>query len=181
MPVGWAVVIVVLCVAVVALSVVVIGLLRQVAPVLERAASASAGPALNLGPQVGEPAPEFTAVDLAGSPVTLDTLRGEPALLLFLSVGCGPCEDLAAEIRATSDLGALTRQLIVVTEPAGPAALRLPAGLRVVAETGPGEITGPLNIFGWPYAVALTPDGVVRAAQTPNTIKHLNELVAVEA
>lgn len=181
MSMGWAVVIVVLCVAVVALSVVVIGLLRQVAPVLERAASAPPGPAENLGPKVGDPVPEFTAVDTAGTPVTAEALRGEPALLLFLSVGCGPCEELASELRETGDLDGLTRQLIVVTKPEGPQELGIPAGLRVVAESDDEEITGPLNIFGWPYAVALTPDGVVRAARVPNTVQDLNNLAAIEA
>jgi hypothetical protein len=181
MPVGWAVVIVVLCVAVVTLGVVVIVLIRQVSPAVERAASILPGPDLNVGPAVGEPVPEFTAVDIAGSPVSPQELRGDPALLLFLSVGCGPCQVLATELRETGDLGGLTRQLVVVTKPEGPQALGIPATLRVVAETEAEEISKPLNIFGWPYAVALGPDGMVRAAQTPNTVKQLRDLAAIEA
>jgi methylamine dehydrogenase accessory protein MauD len=178
MPTGWAVAIVVLWVAVIALAVVMLGILRQITPVLERAAAHSQGmePGIH-GPPVGDPVPHFSARDTAGELVDDQTLRGQPALLLFLSIGCGPCEQLAAEIRQ-ADLGALARQLIIVTPPDGPRILGIPVGLRVVTESS-DEMTGPLAVNGLPFAVAIDSTGIVKKTQVPNTVEHLEHMSAV--
>ena len=180
MPVGWAIAIVALWAATLALAVVVLGILRQVTPALERAATllAGLGPG-HEGPSVGEQVPEFAARDTDGELVSDQELRSRPYVLLFLSSGCGPCQQLAGEIRR-ADLGALPSQLIIVTTPDAPQALGLPAGLRVVTESS-NEITGPLNIQGLPFAVAVDPGGTVRAADVPSTVKHLDNLAAVLA
>jgi hypothetical protein len=177
MPVGWVVVVVALYVVVIAVAVVLIGLLRQITQALERAVGGPAGPAENLGPLVGDQVPRFSALDANGEPVSDQELRGQSAVLLFLSVGCGPCLELAAELRQTPDLGGLASQLIVVTGPDGPEALRIPAGLRIVTEPD-GKVAGALNVFGWPFAVALNPEGIVKAVQVPNTVEQLNNLAA---
>jgi cytochrome c biogenesis protein CcmG, thiol:disulfide interchange protein DsbE len=41
--------------------------------------------------EVGTVAPTFTATDLSGNPVTLETLRGEVVLLNIWATWCGPC------------------------------------------------------------------------------------------
>jgi methylamine dehydrogenase accessory protein MauD len=178
MPAGWAVATVVLWVAVIALAVVVLGILRQITPVLERAAAhpGAMGPG-HQGPPVGDPVPHFSARDTAGEVVDEQSLRGQPALLLFLSIGCAPCEQLAAEIRRT-DLGALASQLIIVTRPDGPRVLGIPAGLRVITESSE-EVTGPLAVLGLPFAIAIDSTGIVKGAQVPNTVEHLNHVSAV--
>lgn len=40
----------------------------------------------------GEPAPDFTLVDLDGTPVTLSELKGTPVVVNFWSTWCGPCK-----------------------------------------------------------------------------------------
>jgi methylamine dehydrogenase accessory protein MauD len=180
MPAGWAIAIVVLWVAVAGLAVVILGILRQITPVLERAAAqhGAMGPG-NQGPPVGDPVPHFSARDTAGELVDEQSLRGQPALLLFLSVGCGPCEQLAAEIRR-ADLGVLARQLIIVTRPDGPRVLGIPEGLRVVTETS-DEMTGPLAVIALPFAIAVDASGIVKGARVPNTVEHLDRMAAVLA
>lgn len=177
MPVGWAVTVVVLCVSVVVLAVVVLGLLRQMVPLLERAAAADrAGSASqSQGPPVGRPVPDFT-VSGPGGEFTAGQLRGQPVVLLFLSVGCGPCEQLAAQIRG-ADLGGLTSQLVIVTGPGGPDSLKLPAGLRVLSEQA-REVSDPLSVIGTPLAVALDRNGIVKAVRVTNTLEQLNDTAA---
>jgi thiol-disulfide isomerase/thioredoxin len=178
MPVGWAIAVVVLWVAVAALAVVVLGLSRQITPVLERVAAHQGGLGLgNQGPPVGDPVPHFAARDTAGELVDDQNLRGHPVLLLFLSTGCGPCEELAGEIRR-ADLGTLATQLIIVTRPDGPTVLGIPAGLRVVTESQ-NEVSDPLAVIGLPFAIAIDSNGIVKAAQMLNTIAHLDQMAAV--
>lgn len=50
------------------------------------------------GARKGEPAPEFSAVDLAGRHIGSDTLRGRFAGLLFVSPHCPSCMTTLAEI-----------------------------------------------------------------------------------
>jgi hypothetical protein len=172
MPVGWAVTVVVLCVSVVVLTVVVLGLLRQIVPLLERAAAAdrTGSASHSQGPAVGRQVPDFT-VSGPGGEFTAGQLRGQPAVLLFLSVGCGPCDQLAAQLRS-ADLGGLTSQLVIVTGPGGPDGLKLPARLRVVTEQA-REVSDPLSVIGTPLAVVLDQDGIVRAVRVTNTLEQL--------
>lgn len=183
MPIGWAIAILTLWLAVAIMIVIVLGVLRQVTSALERLSpehsysyhGALPGESL-MG---GEPVPHFASVDTAGLPVNDQGLRGRPALLLFVHQGCAPCEDLVREMHR-SDLSRLAGQLVIVTDSRGSRDLGIPAGLRTVAEAA-SEISGPLTITGWPFAVALDPAGLVRATGVPNTVAQLEDLAAVLA
>lgn len=183
MPLGWQIAIVVLWVALIAMAVIMLGVLRQVTAALEQAQAGGhdhlhpAPP--GQGPAVGEQVPQFASVDTTGLPVDGELLRGQPVLLVFMHLGCAPCEDLAREM-SRSDMTRLAGQLIVVTDPGGARELPIPAGIRVVAETEE-EITGPLQITGWPFAVVIDPAGLVQATSVPNTVAQLNDLAAVLA
>ena len=115
MPAGSAIAVVVLGVAAVTQTVVLLGLMRQVTPLLERVADRDdIGKRLVAqGPAIGSRLPDFAALGVDGE-VPDSQLRGQPAVLLFLGVGCGPCQKLAAEM-GQSELGELASQLIVVT------------------------------------------------------------------
>jgi hypothetical protein len=177
MPIGWAITVVVLCAAVVALAVVVLGLLRQLTPVLERAAAA--GPDThNLGPEVGAPLPHFAARGAEGE-VTEEHLRGRSSVLLFLTGGCGACQTLAEEMNR-ADLGGLTGQLLVVTGAADLAKLGIPAVLSTLIEED-RAVSDPLSVVATPLAVAVDPDGIVQAVRIPNTLEQLDDIAAVVA
>ena len=166
MPVGWAVAIVALWLSVIALAVVVIGALRQITSHLASLAGQPA-PVRAQGPAVGSKLPDLAPTDGRGA-----------AVLLFLSAACGPCRVLAEEI-SSADLGELARFLIVVTDPDGLDALRLPAGLRVltVPENTQAEEFG---IPGRPFAIAADQDGIVRGAQLLNTVAHITDFAAAK-
>jgi methylamine dehydrogenase accessory protein MauD len=184
MPIGWAIAILTLWLAVAIMIVIMLGVLRQVTSVLERVSPAHPhhGALPGEGPALGEPVPHFASVDTAGMPVDDQGLRGRPALLLFVHKGCAPCEDLVREMRR-SDLSRLADQLVIVTDAPGARDLGIPAGLRTVAEAASdltaGHISGPLTITGWPFAVALDPAGLVRATGVPNTVARLEDLAGV--
>src|SRR5271155_5086470 len=112
MPIGWAIVIIALWLAVIALTVVVLGVLRQVMPYLERAGAQSAMPMPMpaQGPAVGSRLPGFAARDNHGDVVNAAQLRGKPSVLLFLSSGCSPCIALAEEL-GHADQGELAGSL----------------------------------------------------------------------
>src|SRR5262249_41292396 len=111
--------------------------------------------------------------------VTDAQLRGHPAVLLFLTQGCGPCEVLAQEMRS-ADLGPLTNQLVIITGPNDPQALRIPADLRILTEHD-RQVSASLSVNGTPFAIAVAPDGIVKATSVPNTVEQLKDLTAVIA
>jgi peroxiredoxin len=49
---------------------------------------------------VGDPAPALRLPDLDGSPLDLDTLRGERRLVLFWNPGCGFCQRMLDDLKA---------------------------------------------------------------------------------
>jgi peroxiredoxin len=55
------------------------------------------------GLKPGTPAPVFTLPDIHGGTVSLDQYRGRKTLLVFSDPHCGPCEQLAPELRRLHD------------------------------------------------------------------------------
>jgi hypothetical protein len=188
MTIGWVIAYAALWLAVIALGAIVLGLLRQITPLLERAAGGQENQAprppahMSDGPSIGRPVPHFTASGPDG-PLTDEQLLGQPYVLVFLSTGCGPCQQLAAELAGTDlgRLGDLSRQLVIVTDPDGQAELGIPASLRVLTQTARKEISIPLGVRGSPYAIAVGTDGTVASSRYVNTVDQLTGLAAVLA
>jgi hypothetical protein len=179
MPVGWAITVVALCVAVVILAVVLLGLLRQVIPVLERAAGNAVPDALIMGPPVGSRLPHLPSIRADGK-IVGEQLQGDrPAVLLFLTPGCGPCRLLAEEMNRV-DLGGLTGNLLIITSPGGPQELGIPPGLAVLTELD-RELSDPLSVNGTPFAIAVGPGGIITDKRVPNTMKQVVDLVSTIA
>ena len=175
MPTGWAIVIVVQWLAIAALTVVVLGVLRQMASLLERAA---AGPVMRIQPpaaEVGTRLPTFASVGDGGVTEPATLLAGRPAVMLFLSAGCAPCLSLAAEIAGSDLPGELGRSLIAVVAPGSESVVRLPAGVRVVTVQD-AECAGVLGIPGRPFAMTVNADGVITAKQPVNTLAQLTDM-----
>jgi hypothetical protein len=178
MPTGWAIVIVVQWVAIVALVIVVLGILRQLAAHLDRApATESVLRIQSSAAAVGTRLPAFASAGDGGvtEPATLP--GGQPAVLLFLSAGCAPCQSLAAEISGSDLPGELSGSLIAVTAPGSESSIRLPAGVRVLAVPD-AECTRVLGVPGRPFAMAVNADGVITAKQLVNTRAQLTSMAA---
>jgi hypothetical protein len=177
MPTGWAIVIIVQWVAIVALIIVVLGVLRQVAPHLNRAGATPAITIQSTAAAVGTRLPAFASDADGGVTEPAALLGGRPAVMLFLSAGCAPCLSLAAEIARSSRADELGRSLIAVTAPGSESAIRLPAGVRVLAVPDT-ECTRVLGIPGRPFAMAVNADGVITAKQLVNTLAQLTDMAA---
>jgi hypothetical protein len=176
MPTAWAITVVILCVVVVIMAVIVLGLMRQVTPILERASASISGILPASGPPVGQPLPPFAAHSVDGE-MASEQLRDRPHVLLFLSVGCGPCQALADELMG-ADLGSLADQLIIITSAEGKEELRLSDRLQVLAEQN-REVSDALSVTGTPSAIAVGADGNVKATRIANTVEHLRDMAAV--
>src|SRR5215831_9867608 len=182
MPVGWALAVVVIAVALLVLAVLMLGVLRQVAPLLE-AVSAQLGVSpghqsrMRLpGLTVGDALPPFTARDAQGK-VTNDNLRGRSVILAFLSAGCRPCQLIAGQL-AAEGTGDLAGRLLVVTAEGEPAALGLPPDVPTLIEDN-HEVSEALTLLGTPFAIAVDAEGTVRGMTVPNTRADLAQLAAL--
>jgi cytochrome oxidase Cu insertion factor (SCO1/SenC/PrrC family) len=82
---------------------------------LQGPAGASATIPSTIGTAVGDLAPAFTFVDLDGTTVTRDSLRGRPAVLWFTASYCVPCQEGALTLRRLlGRIGAENRLAVVM-------------------------------------------------------------------
>lgn len=173
---SWVVAYVVLWVAVLLCTTVLIGVLRRVSVTLERAeellSSAASGMVLE-GLPPRSPLPTFEATTAEGDPFADADVRGSPAIFLFLDPGCGPCEALARELRASDDVPVATIYVVLErsAEPTfdlGPAPRVLYQENRAVSRAFRSSVT--------PNAIAIDSRGVVVARSIPNSLEELTEL-----
>ncbi len=176
MPVGWAIVVIIQWIVIIALVIVVLGVLRQVASHLERDAAPPVRDPRLQGPAVGSTLPAFAARDASLEAVTGPALPGRPGVLLFVSAGCGPCHRLIEELHADGAAG-LASSLTVVCDPGDVTVQAFPAWLRVLTMPDT-ECAQILRISIRPFAVAVDADGLVQGKRVPNTLAQLTELTA---
>ena len=110
--------------------------------------TSTAGPAV--GTAVGDRAPDFRLVDLAGKSVSRDSLVGRPAIVWFTASYCTPCQEGALALqRVLGRVGASDRVAVVIVfiDPGDP----------------PAALTDWKTRFGRPdWAVALAAGSVIR-------------------
>jgi thiol-disulfide isomerase/thioredoxin/uncharacterized membrane protein YphA (DoxX/SURF4 family) len=141
------------------------------------------GPAdiLEQGPELGTPAPAFTATDSTGAELSLDDLLapGVPLVLLFASPQCGPCKELLPEVAGwQSEHGELLT--VAVASDGESEQVRAEAeefGLdRVIVDRG-GELYAAFEAAGTPGAVVIAPDGSI-ASRVASGAAGVEALVA---
>jgi hypothetical protein len=176
MPVGWAIVVIIQWLAIIALVIVVLGVLRQVASRLESAAAPSMRDRRREGPAVGGELPAFAARDGNLEGIAGPAVYGRPGVLLFLSAGCGPCQSLIKELGSAA-AARLASCLTVVCDPEDAAVAAFPAWLHVLTMPGT-ECSQILQINLRPFALAVDADGIVQGKRVLNTLAQLTELTA---
>lgn len=177
MSLGWEIAIVALWVVVMAQAVIIFGVLRQITPILERAAALSSRRIMDEGPVVGAQIPQFAALGDPAGPFTETGLR-LPGVLLFTSSECGPCEDLLADMKI-GNLGVVADYLTIMTDPAGVPAFDFLPGDRRIAVEAAREVQKTLRIRGVPYGIALDENGIVKGKQAVNHVAGLTNLAVL--
>lgn len=177
----WVVSMVLQWVVIALLSLLVLSLIRQLGALslrlnALRESSDEAGPALH----TRLPAHELTLAD--SSTTTVGGPRRNPALVVFFSPSCGACEALPQAVTQlvgeSKDGDAAIDLLAVLSSDRGAAAKfatdKGMTGVPLAASEDFPEHYIPRN--GVPYAVALTPDGIVAARGKPKNLQHLREM-----
>lgn len=133
------------------------------------------------GPRIGQPAPDFTLLDLRDQPVTLSQLQGRPVVINFFGTWCAPCRIEMPLVQAAYEyyqvdgltvIGIATQESpFLVQEFVNLKRLTFPV---VIDPTG--EVTEGYRARAYPTSIFINPDGVVtdvhRGVLNPKLLQH---------
>lgn len=169
----------VLWVMVIALSVALLAVIRQLGVLHERIAPVGAL-MLAKGLKVGESAPEIAAQDLEGRAMTLGSVRadGRATLIVFVSPTCPVCKTLLPALK--SSLASERDWLDIVLASDGEMEAQREFVLAQRLFAFPYVVSAPLGISyqvsRLPFAVLLDSKGVLQARGIVNSREHLESL-----
>jgi len=174
---------VILWIAVVALSAIVLALIRQIGVLHERIAPMGAL-TIDKGPKVGDKSPVFELIDLANRPLTIGAASadGRSQLLMFVSPTCPVCKKLLPIAKSVATAESRWLDLIFTSD--GELSEQDAFIARHQLESYPfvlsSEVGMAYRVSKLPYAVLIDDEGVVRAKGLVNTREHLESLVAAK-
>lgn len=176
---AWITAFIALAVVVVLLGVVVLGLLRQLAPLIEQSQELLSTSARRLtigGLPPGSTLPAFSADDVRGARITEEDLHAGTTVVLFLQDGCAACADLVDRLE-TGDVPDVGARLVVVSSSVE-AGQRLAHSdeVTVVVDTERSAARAFESVVS-PQAFVLDKDGRVLASATPNDWDGLSSVV----
>jgi cytochrome c biogenesis protein CcmG, thiol:disulfide interchange protein DsbE len=115
-------------------------------------------------PDVGAPAPDFTALTPQGEPVKLSELRGQVVLINFWATWCAPCRVEMPAIQARYNRGGFSVLAIDFDERAELVQAfvnDLGLSFPVLLDPG-GEIQNLYRVRGYPTSFFIDADGIIR-------------------
>jgi AhpC/TSA family len=152
-----------------------LGGLRRIANVLERAEARLPGEEPIFGKAVGSAVDPFHLVDESGGDVPWgDFVRG-PTILLFMSTGCVACTDLAERLHDVDEQVDGVPLVVVMDDSREARRELLPPALKVLYQRD-GAATRALDNRATPQAYVLDPSGVVLSRRVPATLDDLRDL-----
>jgi hypothetical protein len=178
---AWISAFIALWVVVLFLCVVLLGLLRRIGNVLEQAEqrlAASADGSHWGGLPVGSRVPRFNvraSGPSADPTMTSADLLQEPTLLLFMEGGCGPCRNLADELRGSGAKIAGVPIHIVFSDEHGPADW-VPDNIPTVFEHA-GEVSRAFQNVATPQAYLVDANHTILAKRTVGSHANLIDMV----
>lgn len=175
---GWIAAFLALWALMIVIAIAVLGVLRRVGAVLERAeagiAAAAAGPG---GVSVGTTLPPFEVADAEGVRLASRELLAQRALFLFMSAGCGPCGELARSLNSTgTTLEGVPLHIVVEGSPT-PEELPLPAEVSVLRDSDE-TVRAAFQNSATPQAFLVAAGGEVLGSIVPGSMDDLRRLAA---
>jgi hypothetical protein len=171
---SWATAFVSLWLVVMIVAVILLGYLRRVTAILERAELAVTSGQVNFGgARVGMQVGEFELLDSAGRHVPSDELLASEAIYILLHSGCEPCRHLVTKL---GGLPASEVPVIAVVDdtPAG-REFELPEHLRNLFDND-GSIGIAFKSGGTPQAFAVAAGGIVLDLIVPGSVADIEQL-----
>lgn len=157
----WVAVIVTLWVVVLGLVVVVTGVLRRIAVVLERQPATSVAPGMPSGPAPGSRLPDLLVAEKGGRALGLSQVPG-PFVMAILTSTCSPCLTVADWVRGNRDrISGTSRKLLVLTDAEGRDRLALDSIVTVLTDDRDDVISTP-DLPGTPFVLEVGADGTVQ-------------------
>lgn len=170
----WITSFVALWFVVMTVAVVVLGFLRRVTAVLERAELAVTSGQVNLGgARVGMQVGAFDVLDSAGRHVVSNQLLASNAIFILLHSGCEPCRHLVAKLRTLkpSDVPVIA----ILDNTTGGHEFELPAYLTKLFDHD-GSIGVAFKSGGTPQAFAVEAGGIVLDLIVPTSVADIERL-----
>ena len=170
---------IVLWVLVLALSAVVLALVRQLGVLHERIAPAGAL-MLNRGLAVGEPAPVVEVADLEGAAHQVGGARadGRSTLLLFVSPSCPVCKSLLPAVKSSRKDEHRWMDVILASDgdTSSQRAFVRAQGLEGIPYVVSAALGLAYQVSRLPFAALLDEKGILRARGLVNSREHLESL-----
>jgi methylamine dehydrogenase accessory protein MauD len=174
---------IVLWIVVVVLALTVLALVRQIGVLHERVAPLGALSMRN-AVDVGQAAPQFDVIDLAGRPLHIGgrSADGRSQLLLFVSPSCPMCKKLLPVARSFARSERRGVALVLMGDGDRPSHEALIAEHRLHdVPFALAPIVGiNLGIGKLPQAVLIDPEGVIRSKGLVNSREHLESLLVAQ-
>jgi len=164
---------------VIALSIALLAVVRQLGVLHERIAPAGAL-MLAKGLKVGEPAPQITVQDLEGRSLTLGAARTDEraTLLMFVSPTCPVCKALLPVLKSSLTSERNWLDIVLASDGDGSGQREFVQAQRL--GSFPYVVSAPLGISyqvsRLPFAALIDSQGVLRARGIVNSREHLESL-----
>lgn len=173
----WIATVVVLWLTLLVVIAVLLGLLRRVAGVLERAeAGIAAGGGIDFGgASVGSTVPSFPVSRANGESASFPELLEATSIAILMGADCGPCRELLADLRA--EPGVLDGVPVKVLLEDSPESRSLVDGTAVdVLYVHDRAAAKAFASDATPHAFTVFPGGIVLDRRVPNGLHDLREM-----
>ncbi|MBK9530036.1 MAG: TlpA family protein disulfide reductase [Acidobacteria bacterium] len=110
--------------------------------------------------KVGEPVPEFSLADVAGTEITSEYFRDRKTLVAFWSLDCGYCDQMIEDLRSWDRTKGMDEPGLLVFSD-GDAKANAELGLSSPIIVDAEDTATKLGMFGTPSAVLINENGVI--------------------
>ena len=166
---------------VILLTVVVLGLVRQLGLIHLRLGPDNDLVTTNEGLEIGLPAPDFQADDvLNGHEIALSNLKGHPSILVFVSTSCQPCQELMPHLVSfhRSKNGKVNIVLFIQAEAEESVQFAKNHQLKIPVVSDPqGDLSKVYQVRATPFAYGLDRKGIVQRRGVVNNLQGLDTLL----